>query len=70
MKRVIVTGGSGFIGRGLTTALRARFGGECQVEALSSADVDLVDQAATAAWFRAARVRAPGVDHVIHLAAR
>jgi len=60
---VLVTGGTGFLGGAVVGQLRAAGAGELLVP--SSADVDLRDRTATAAYFAEARP-----DLVIHLAAR
>jgi len=62
-RRVLVTGGQGFLGRAVTAKLAAR--GARQVFAPSSADHDLRDPGAVAAMFAEAEP-----DVVIHLAAR
>ncbi len=62
-QRVLVTGGSGFLGRSVLDGLAAR--GASSVTAPSSAEFDLRDRAAVAAMFAA---HTP--DLVIHLAAR
>lgn len=61
----IITGGSGFIGRALAADLRRQ---SRDVLALSSADVDLVDRAATFAWFER-QTRDRTWDEIYHLAA-
>lgn len=60
---MLVTGGTGFLGGAVVGQLRAAGAGELLVP--SSADVDLRDRTATAAYFAEARP-----DLVIHLAAR
>ena len=69
MKHVIVTGGTGFIGKALAKVIVARFGPDCRVMSIGSSDVDLVDAAATFEWFRQARDGDAECDHIIHLAA-
>lgn len=68
MKRVIVTGGSGFIGRRLAEVIRLRFGPEVRVIAAGSREVDLTDREATLAWFSSVAAEGP-CDHIFHLAA-
>jgi GDP-L-fucose synthase len=63
MKRVVVTGGAGFLGSFVVDKLRARGGTEIIVP--RSADYDLVDVEAVRRLYRDARP-----DLVIHLAAR
>ena len=62
-RRVLVTGGTGFLGRAVVTQLEAA--GASSIVVPSSTDTDLRDRAATSALF--AEVRP---DLVIHLAAR
>jgi len=68
MKNVIVTGGTGFVGKALVREITTRFGADCQVLALNSNDVDLVNQSATFDWFDQAHASLE-CDHLIHLAA-
>jgi GDP-L-fucose synthase len=62
-RRVLVTGGGGFLGTAVVAQLQAR--GVSDIHVPSSADVDLRDRAAAAELFAAVRP-----DLVIHLAAR
>lgn len=67
MKRVIVTGGTGFIGRALVAELRHRFP-QAEIIAVGSGVVDIADEHAFFDWL--AQTRAEGkIDHLIHLAA-
>ena len=68
MKRVIVTGGTGFIGRVLIDRLRRDLGPAADVIGIGSKIVDLSDVRAAMEWFRNASSREP-VDHIFHLAA-
>lgn len=68
MKRVIVTGGTGFIGRVLIDRLRRDLGPDADVIGIGSKIVDLSDGQAAMNWFRNACAREP-VDHIFHLAA-
>jgi GDP-L-fucose synthase len=68
MKNVIVTGGTGFIGRRLTQVLNERLGSNASVLPVGSKEVDLTDRAATFDWFG----RTAGefdCDHIFHMAA-
>ena len=62
-RRVLVTGGSGFLGRAVVARLKAS--GADQIVVPRSADTDLTDRAATAELFATIRP-----DLVIHLAAK
>jgi len=68
MKDVIVTGGSGFIGRSLSVHLSPLVERGRKVLALSSRDVDLVNREATFQWFERNQ-SAHEVSHIFHLAA-
>ena len=65
--RLLVTGGTGFIGRALVGELRARYP-EAKVIPVGSATVDLADERAWFDWLGDVRAGGP-VDHLIHLAA-
>jgi len=65
MKRVVVTGGTGFVGRALVADLRRRYPA-ADVVAVGSQVVDIAHEAA---WFGWLEGLGDGVDHVIHLAA-
>ncbi len=67
MKNVIITGGTGFVGKSLTRMVRARFP-DCEIMALGSRDVDLADRQETFRFFEKARWTNK-CDHIIHLAA-
>ncbi len=68
MKDVIVTGGSGFIGRALSVRLSQLMEPGRRVLALSSKDVDLVNSEATFDWFERNHL-IYNVSHIFHLAA-
>jgi len=68
MKDVIVTGGSGFIGRSLSVHLGSLVERGRKVLALSSRDVDLANREATFQWFERNQ-SAHEVSHIFHLAA-
>jgi len=68
MKDVIVTGGSGFIGRSLSVHLSPLVERGRKVLALSSRDVDLANREATFQWFERNQ-SAHEVSHIFHLAA-
>src|SRR2546429_602204 len=65
---VIVTGGSGFIGRALARRIAKLVTPDSRVFALSSRDVDLADAGATFEWFERQHCTSD-VSHVFHLAA-
>jgi GDP-L-fucose synthase len=67
MKNVIITGGTGFIGKNLKRKISQRFP-SCGVQAIGSDDVDLSDRQATFRWFEKNRWTRQ-CDHIIHLAA-
>ena len=67
MKRVIVTGGTGFIGRAVVSELRTRFP-QAEVIPVGTGVVDIADEHAFFDWL--AQTREGGeIDHLIHLAA-
>lgn len=68
MRSVIVTGGTGFIGKTLVDTIRSRFGPGTEVIALGSTTVDLSRKEETFAWFERQRWTFE-CDHIIHLAA-
>ena len=65
MKRVIVTGGTGFIGRALVAEIERRYP-DAEVIPVGSAVVDMADEHA---WFAWLEELGGEVDHIIHLAA-
>lgn len=65
MRRVIVTGGTGFIGRALVDEIRARYSA-AEVIPVGTAVVDIADEHA---WFAWLEQLGGEVDHIIHLAA-
>ncbi|MEO6041369.1 MAG: NAD-dependent epimerase/dehydratase family protein [Croceibacterium sp.] len=65
MKRVVVTGGTGFVGRALVDELRRRFP-PAEVISVGTQVADIADEPAWFAWLDAL---GPGVDHIVHLAA-
>ena len=65
MKRAIVTGGTGFVGRALVEELRRR-GPEAEIVPVGTAAVDLADEDAWFAWLEGLGGE---VDHLFHLAA-
>ena len=67
-KRVIVTGGSGFLGTKVLATLRGRGVADANMFVPRSADYDLTDQTQTAAMYRAA-FGSDKADAVLHLAA-
>lgn len=68
MKNVIVTGGTGFIGRVLTDRLKREVEAGGVVLAPSSSELDLVDRDAVFRWFERHHW-ALECDHIIHMAA-
>jgi len=68
MRNVIVTGATGFVGTILVEAIRRRFGTDCEVIALGSAQADLSRRDATFEWFEHTQWTFD-CDHIIHLAA-
>jgi nucleoside-diphosphate-sugar epimerase len=68
MKKVIVTGATGFIGRTLVDTIGRRFGPDCEVIALNSNLADLSCKDETFGWFEKTRWTFD-CDHIIHLAA-
>ena len=67
MKKVVVTGGTGFIGAALVAELRRRFP-QAEIIPVGSSVVDIADEHAFFDWL--AQVRDGGeIDHLIHLAA-
>jgi len=67
VKRIVVAGATGFIGRALADELGRRHGAD-RVLGFGSSTVDLVDAEATFEWFRKAAAGAE-VERVYHLAA-
>lgn len=61
--RVLLTGGTGLLGRAVRRVVAAR-GTDWELDAIGSADLDLLDQLAVRAWFESRRY-----DLVIHAAA-
>ncbi|MDO8836194.1 MAG: NAD-dependent epimerase/dehydratase family protein, partial [Vicinamibacterales bacterium] len=68
LKDVLVTGGSGFIGRRLCRRLSEAVPSPYRVVPLSSKDVNLADSTGTFAWW-ARELRNLDVSHIFHLAA-
>jgi len=68
MKNVIVTGGTGFIGRALVAQLKQEVGPGGVVASLGSSSVDLTNNNSTFACFEEL-AREHSFDHVFHLAA-
>ncbi|MET0251965.1 MAG: NAD-dependent epimerase/dehydratase family protein [Novosphingobium sp.] len=68
MNRVIVSGGTGFIGRALVEELRRRYPA-AEVIPVGSAVVDIADEPQWFAWLEALRDTGRAPDHIIHLAA-
>lgn len=67
MKNVIITGGTGFVGKALVRMIQGRFS-DCEVVALGSRDADLSDRQETFRFFEKVRWTNK-CDHIIHLAA-
>ena len=65
MKRAIVTGGTGFVGRALVEQLRRRWP-EAEIVPVGTAAVDIADEDAWFAWLEGLGGE---VDHLFHLAA-
>ncbi len=68
MKRVIIFGGTGFIGRNLTEYLRESIDPAPQVLACGSRDFDLQNRVSSDKWF-SETAQPFDADHIIHLAA-
>ncbi len=68
MEDIIITGGSGFIGRTLARRLRDVMPADGKIHALSSREADLTDRAATFRWFEQ-HPSAGKATHIFHLAA-
>lgn len=68
MKSVIVTGGTGFIGRSLVNRLRERLAPGEEILAPGSSDVDLVNRERALEWFERLHWM-HDVSHIFHLAA-
>src|SRR5689334_18818922 len=68
MRSVIVTGATGFIGMALVDALHRRFGSECEINAIGSAQVDLSRRDEAFRWFEHTQWTSDCTD-IIHLAA-
>lgn len=67
MRRVVVTGGTGFIGRALVGEIGRRYPA-AEVLAVGSDVVDIADEHAFFDWLEEVR-RGGEVDHIVHLAA-
>lgn len=65
---IVITGGSGFIGRTLTQRLRQQWPEAGIIHGLSSRDADLTNRPATFRWFEQFRAKGP-ITHIFHLAA-
>jgi len=65
---IVITGGSGFIGRTLAQRLRQQWPSAGIIHGLSSRDADLTDRPATLRWFEQFQAKGP-ITHIFHLAA-
>jgi GDP-L-fucose synthase len=67
MRGVIITGGTGFIGKNLAKYIREIYSPESKVFAPGSAELDLTDSLKTFKWFEETSV-ACEITHIFHLA--